>query len=197
MTMTLSGPVGDLEATYHNPPAAKSAALLCHPHPSYGGSMHDGVLGLVADVLSNDDSTTPVAHLRFNFRGVGRSAGNFDNGQGEQDDLLAAWHWLEQQSDWEHLYLVGYSFGAAMAWAAGERCANLSKLILLAPPTAAMDFATEINAGVSTQVIVGTADDYCDTQHLPAGATTIMLDGGDHFFSTTAPDLARAIRNAL
>ena len=112
MTLKISSPAGELEADYYNPAQAQNAALLCHPHPSYGGSMHDAVLALSAASL--DNSGADWAHLRFNFRGVGKSTGSFDEGVGEQDDLVAAWDWLRAQNDWQSLTLIGYSFGLSL-----------------------------------------------------------------------------------
>ena len=140
MNLSIEGPAGKLEASYQvssdqKQGEAQHAALLCHPHPSYGGSMHDGVLAVTASVLENDAPNTHWAHLRFNFRGVGHSDGQFDNGLGEQADLIAAWEWLRAQQDWQSLALIGYSFGSAMAWSAHKSCAGLTKLLLIAPPT--------------------------------------------------------------
>ena len=115
MTLKISSPAGELEASYHNPTQAQNAALLCHPHPSYGGNMHDGVLAVTAAALESAKPAGSWAHLRFNFRGVGGSSGTFDDGNGEQDDLVTAWEWLRAQNEWQSLTLIGYSFGSAMA----------------------------------------------------------------------------------
>ena len=213
MKLTIDGPAGNLEAIYSNPEKSRHGALLCHPHPSFGGSMHDGVLGIVAQTMTScgapDDDTqaTPWAHLRFNFRGVGSSAGTFDDGRGEQADLVAAWDWLTSQKDWQELTLVGYSFGAAMAWAARNSCKGLTRLILIAPPTAAMPFTENDIKGsedsafqspaFSTHIVVGSDDDYCDLSNLPSVANTTIIDGGDHFFSIQANSLAKALAQVL
>ncbi len=209
-SINIAGPAGQLEALWHQTSAGvdnstaavkraggNCCALLCHPHPQYGGSMHDGVLAIAADVLSAQG----IAHLRFNFRGVGASDGEFDHGQGESDDLCAAWQWLTDQagpteSKWNSMLLIGYSFGAATAWAARARCPNLQQLLLIAPPTQAMPFPGEAD-GVSTQVIVGDADSYCDHNTLPSGATAQVISGADHFFSGSAGELSEAISAAL
>ena len=89
------------------------AAVICHPHPLGGGSMHNGVVEAIARVLA----TRGVTALRFNFRGVGASEGVHDNGRGEQDDLAGAQNWILAQPavDPGRVALVGYSFGACVA----------------------------------------------------------------------------------
>ena len=210
MTLKISGPAGELEASYHSPAQAQNAALLCHPHPSYGGSMHDNVLALTAAALDQAGSSetgndSNWAHLRFNFRGVGESSGTYDDSVGEQDDLVAAWDWLRAQHNWHTLTLVGYSFGSAMAWSARERCEGLSHLVLIAPPTAAMPFSSapvpissrEADPKDAPHIIVGDRDDYCNLDAVPASASLQVLPGADHFFSGSADLLAHAIAKAL
>jgi len=199
MTLLIDGPAGELEASYHNPAQAQNAALLCHPHPSYGGSMHDGVLALTTAALDSINSdkagqASPWAHLRFNFRGVGASSGTYDNGLGEQEDLLAAWNWLRAQKHWSTLALVGYSFGSAMAWAAHQRCAGLDQLLLIAPPSAGMAFSVDgASDPVATHIIVGERDDYCDRASLPPHESLQVLPDADHFFSASSDLLSKAI----
>jgi alpha/beta superfamily hydrolase len=159
--------------------------------------MHDGVLAIAADVLA----ASGIAHLRFNFRGVGASEGDFDNGRGESDDICAAWDWLKQQaparlSGWDSMLLIGYSFGAATAWTARTRCSNLQQLLLIAPPTKAMSFAGAAD-GIATRVIAGDSDSYCDLNALPTGASVQVITSGDHFFSGSASRLADAITQAI
>jgi alpha/beta superfamily hydrolase len=96
------------------------AAILCHPHPLYGGTMDNLVVVHVARALLDRG----LASLRFNFRGVGGSEGRFAEGEGELNDAGGALDWLRAQPgiDWAHLYLVGYSFGAwvALRYAVGD-----------------------------------------------------------------------------
>ena len=92
--LSISGPAGALEAMLRTPlVAGGELAILCHPHPLYGGSMHDAVLDLVGRTLGE----LSVNCLKFNFRGVGASEGDFDGGRGETEDLLAVVDWAREQ----------------------------------------------------------------------------------------------------
>ena len=105
----LKGPAGRLEALLNQgAPDAKHAALVCHPHPLYGGTMHNKVVYHAMKALSGFGF--PV--LRFNFRGAGLSDGEHDKGNGEQDDVRAALHWLEHELGLPVIF-CGFSFGAA------------------------------------------------------------------------------------
>ena len=197
--VVIEGPVGQLEGLWTpSTPSTLSTrtqttthcALLCHPHPQYGGSMHDSVLAIAAEALS----TLGFSHLRFNFRGVGGSAGGYDKGKGERDDIIAAWQWL--QDSWDQKVLIGYSFGAATAWSAKEQCSQLDKLVLIAPPTQSMSFAGDAGP-VPSQVIVGDNDSYCDLNALPTGAAVQVISGADHFFSSSSQALGDAIAGIL
>lgn len=197
--MQIPTPTGSLEAHLNhqtNPQSDTSAtaspvlAVLCHPHPQYGGSMHDAVLEQAAQCYPSS--------LRFNFRGVGASTGAFDAGVGEVDDVLCAWEWARNQHDWARMVLIGYSFGAAMAWQAHSRCADVERVILIAPPTASMKFADPVGASehpASRHVIVGSEDDYFNPVQLPSNCQVSIIDGGDHFFSGKFDDLRQAINN--
>lgn len=220
--MQIPTKTGSLEASYQPPPASTQspvAALLCHPHPQYGGNMHDQVLQQAAQCFP--------AHLRFNFRGVGGSSGSFDNGLGEVDDVVAAWQWLGAQHQWTDLVLVGYSFGAAMAWQAQGLCLGLSRLVLIAPPSAAMPLIARSSLRSATsqapgspplkqnpvapssstgaveqttapapvcEVIAGDCDTFFDPDRLPKDCRQTILSGADHFFAGKLPELAHAIR---
>ena len=93
--MFIQGPAGPIEAMLEQPiDNGAAVAILCHPHPMYGGSMNDAVLGLVGEALAE----VGVNRLRFNFRGVGESRGRFDEGRGEADDLLAVIDWAQAQA---------------------------------------------------------------------------------------------------
>jgi len=194
--MQIPTPTGSLEADFShhassNAHAGPVLAVLCHPHPQYGGSMHDAVLEQAAQCYPST--------LRFNFRGVGESTGTFDSGVGEVDDVLYAWEWARNQHNWVKMVLIGYSFGAAMAWQAHTRCTDIERVILIAPPSAAMKFTdptVSSDRGASRHVIAGSEDAYFDATQLPSNCLVSVIDGADHFFSDKLGDLRLAVKNA-
>jgi uncharacterized protein len=182
--LTLPGPVGALEAALE-PPAADMAprglAVICHPHPLHGGTMDNKVVTAVARALAS----LGWRCLRFNFRGVGRSAGQWDEGRGEIDDAMAAVR--AQRGAGEPLVLGGFSFGgyvasqAALRLPEGERAA---RLVLVAP--AVVNFpAAEVPA--DSLVVQGDADDVVPLAAVlqwarPQALPITVVPGAGHFF---------------
>ena len=120
--VNVEGPAGQLEVRVDGDSPGNIGAVLCHPHPLYGGSMDDMVLEAMSRPLL--DAGFQVA--RFNFRGVGHSEGQHDDGKGEVDDVLAVVAWMREQGV-EKVILGGYSFGAVVALSACH-LANPEKL---------------------------------------------------------------------
>lgn len=149
----ISGPVGPLESRIlENDP--DRWAVLCHPHPLYGGSMDNKVITTVERALQQKGWST----LCFNFRGVGESAGSFDQGIGEQADLQAVVAWLKAhygESDW---LLGGFSFGAYVSLKSWKML-NPSSLLSIAPPVELWDFSEIATPTVPWVVIQGGADE--------------------------------------
>lgn len=211
--LSIPGPVGKLEAELSGPGSAipsgaepaqlafQQLALLCHPHPRFGGSMHDMVLDVLVRVLAEHG----IASLRFNFRGVGASDGVHSNGGGELDDLLAVMDWVASTWPQVTLLLGGYSFGAAIACRAQPALASAAgsdqavrRLLLIAPP--AGNFGGPAPDGsIATDVFVGDNDQFADLGELTAwpGARVHVLEDSDHFFSGGLEELALTIRQAL
>lgn len=213
----VEGPAGLLEARVdRSEPATTRAAgaaplaLLCHPHPQFGGSMEDAVLASIAEVLL----ARGYVVVRFNFRGVGASSGNYAGGIGEADDVRAMLDALQHHpaitsaaQPAAGILLVGYSFGAAMAWAAATQTVAtqpplLSGLWLVAPPLSVMTLEPDSSAlQPALCMIVGSVDDYCsvaDAQQWlasmavePAAALTVVT-GADHFFGGLQAELRAA-----
>lgn len=131
-SLTLHGPAGQLEALL-NAGSAKAAysALVCHPHPLYGGTMHNKVVYHAAKALNG----LGIPVLRFNFRGVGRSAGTHD-GKAEREDVQAALDWLAQEFGLP-VIAAGFSFGAAMTLKAACPDRRVAALVALGVPIAA------------------------------------------------------------
>ena len=136
----IPGPVGQLEAliaTQQERPS-RTWGIICHPHPLQGGTMYNKVVTTVVKTFQAMGINT----VRFNFRGVKQSAGQFDHGQGECDDLLAVMQWVKQTYSAQDFWLAGFSFGSYVAayGAAHER--TVAKLITIAPPVTRLPFAT-------------------------------------------------------
>lgn len=199
--LTLSGPVGPLEALWEEPSHrhADSVALVCHPHPLFGGSMTNKVVHMAARALQEEG----IATLKFNFRGVGHSAGSFDEGVGETQDALAAYAALHELRPKAAVILVGFSFGSYIAY----KVANLRKaeqLILIAPPVQRFRFATEPVPSIPWSVIQGDKDDLVDHQavmawvnELTPAPRVIMLAGAEHFFHGRMSDLKHSVKSCL
>jgi alpha/beta superfamily hydrolase len=125
--LSIEGPAGILQERLSDA-HSDVAAILCHPHPLYGGSMDDRVLGALELAFEQAN----VASLKFNFRGVGASAGSHDEGLGELEDLMAVSEWLRANTSYSKLILSGYSFGGSIVLGACGMI-DCEKLILVAP----------------------------------------------------------------
>ncbi|MDQ5988136.1 MAG: hypothetical protein CSYNP_03892 [Syntrophus sp. SKADARSKE-3] len=147
-------------------------AVITHPHPLYGGDMHNNVVLAARDMALERG----LSSLRFNFRGVGRSEGVYDNGIGERKDLEIA---LREAGD--NSLVIAYSFGA---WVASSiAAATPQPCILIAPPTAMLPFPPLKEADV--RVVVGSRDQFCDRTLLDAvidPEKLTVIDGADHFW---------------
>jgi alpha/beta superfamily hydrolase len=192
--VTIASPEGSLEGRLDVGARRDGCALLlCHPHPQYGGSMDDDVLGTVADALV----ARSASMLRFNFRGVGASTGRYDGGRGEIEDVEAAARHLAALDPSRALWLCGYSFGSWMAWSA-LRSLEPERVILIAPPVGALDYPRRPALNARVDVIAGAADQFVDREALDAwsrdAAPCVVLheiEGADHFFGGRYAELAR------
>ena len=130
-SLTIEGPVGAVEAKLEDPGTAPIVryGIVCHPHPLHGGTMDNKVVHTVARAMQELGAPT----LRFNFRGTGASAGAFDDGRGEVDDLLAVASFARLRWPQAELWLAGFSFGAWIALQA-ENQLSPAKLVAVAPP---------------------------------------------------------------
>jgi uncharacterized protein len=196
----IASPTGRLEALLSDSPGDRRAIVLCHPHPQYGGSMHDGVLDTVEGAARRHGFTT----VRFNFRGVGASSGRYDNGVGEVDDLLAVVDWTRARNGAKPLWIGGYSFGSNVAWRALDRCGEVEGVVLVAPPVAMMDFSARPRRMPNLTIVAGERDDFVDASDLDRwardaapSARVVKLPGADHFFSGGHAALERAVDAAF
>lgn len=177
--------------------AGGRAAVICHPHPSYGGSMDNNVVISARDTLAEAGFAT----LRFNFRGVGGSGGKHADGVGEAEDLGPIMAALASQSGAE-VHLAAYSFGAWVALrATTEGVVAPASVMLFSPPVDFMPFDALALPGCPCLIVVGDRDEFCGLDSLEAwlGAQDTarvsqrVLRGVDHFYGGGEAGLAGAI----
>lgn len=137
-SVTFQGPAGELEAVTLTPAELKTKTIvvLCHPNPQFGGTMNNKVITTLARSFRDLGYRT----LRFNFRGTGKSAGTFDHGVGETDDVLAIFQQLREAEPDVPILLAGFSFGSYVAYRVSQQF-ELHSLITLAPPSDRYEFS--------------------------------------------------------
>ncbi len=192
--LTLQGPEGGLEALLTDPVGSASGfAVLCHPHPRYGGDMHDSVLSSLTRVLLSSG----ISCLRFNFRGVGRSAGVYSGSGGEVADLESVINWVGAEIRPDRLILGGYSFGASIVSQLADTVVA-TRILLIAPPAGLLPHV-DASGGVPVDVFAGDADEYVDLTRLQSwpGATIHVIEGANHFFAGRSRELEAGIVAAL
>ena len=181
---SIEGPVGALEAKLELPEGPfRATALICHPHPLYGGTMDNKVVYM----LARSFLMLGAVVLRFNFRGVGMSAGSFADGVGEVDDAVAACAWLRERWPDLPLYLGGFSFGAAVAIraAAAIRPAGLVTVALpverLGSDAPLPDVPWLLIHGADDELVaLDSLIDWLNDQ--APGPALEVIAGADHFF---------------
>ncbi|MDJ0765532.1 MAG: hypothetical protein QNJ97_21300 [Myxococcota bacterium] len=175
-------------------------AVICHPHPLYGGTMDNGVV-LAARDVANDCG---IQTLRFNFRGVGTSSGAFSGGEGEARDVIAATQYLRALEGISTVYVVAYSFGSWALLLAQQQALDVPEVVLIAPPVSFIDFSELSVTASRITVVFGEEDVYCrepdldtwlsnqDTDQIEVQVT--RLPGVDHFFTGADAPLKHAIK---
>ena len=195
--ISIRGPAGELEAILESPGDAgiNGVAVVCHPHPQHGGTMHNKV----AHTLARSFVRSNFAVLRFNFRGTEGSEGVYDNGVGELDDALAALAWIRQQKVEGPLWLAGFSFGAAIAVRAAV-ARDVDGLISVAP--AIYRFAGNLDAQPDCPwlIIQGDEDELVEIDEtvewidgLEPGPELLVVPGAEHFFHGRLHELREAV----
>ena len=193
---TFEGSVGSIEGLLDPPAAAPSAvAVVCHPHPLQGGTMNNKV----AYILARAFNDLGALSLRFNFRGVGRSAGAFDQGVGETGDALAALDWIAARHPGLPLWLGGFSFGAYVALRVqSER--PLGRLVTVAPAVERFDRGSILEPTCPWLLVQGDADEVVAPQAVLEWANALarppriaVLPGAGHFFHGRLNDLREAV----
>lgn len=201
--LVLTGPAGALEVAVDRPDGDVAAlplvAIVCHPLPTEGGTMHNKVVTMVARSLRELGATT----VRFNFRGTGQSEGAFDEGRGELDDLRAVAAWVRTQRPRDVLWLAGFSFGAYVALRAAAEL-QPAMLVTVAPPVGRWDFKAIAPPSMPWLVVQGEADEVVDAQGVydwlkksKAQAELVRMPDTGHFFHRKLIDLRGAIKSGV
>ncbi|MEO1203228.1 MAG: alpha/beta fold hydrolase [Pseudomonadota bacterium] len=199
--LTLNGPVGLLEAVLEVPAEADpvGAAVVLHPHPQHGGTMHNKV----AHTLARACLHAGFAALRFNFRGTEASEGEFDHGNGERDDALAALEWMRGRYHKLPLWLTGFSFGAAMAVKAAIEH-PVDGLVSVAPAISRFADGLPSQPQCPWLVVQGDEDELVDLDEtlawfngLEPGPELRVMQGVEHFFHGRLVELRDAVTDFI
>ncbi len=216
--MHIPGPAGPLEALLDLPPGVtaaggaaeagasafqpRAAVVFAHPHPQQGGTMHTKVVYQGAKALAR----TGCAVLRFNYRGVGSSAGAFAEGVGEMEDFQAAVDEMARRYPGAPLWAAGFSFGAWIALECGARDPRISVLIGIAPPVSNRGYVFE-HVRTSTKpkfFVQGDLDEICPVRDLrafyaalPEPKELVVIDGASHLFDGRTTDVGEALEDLL
>ncbi len=187
-----------LEGRY-NQLSASHGAIITHPHPLYGGDMTNPVVESMAGCFSKKMYST----LRFNFRGVGESEGQYDEGIGEQSDILAAVDFLCRQG-LTAIYLVGYSYGAWVLAGIEELPVEITGEIFVSPPLALLPYASELNIPLLKLVITGEEDEIAPVELIRKNlgnwnseAQLEIVDFADHFYYGCFSALEKVVTDFL
>lgn len=198
----LEGKAGRLEAMLWTAPAAATGlvALVCHPHPLFGGTMHNKVVYQAAKALHGRG----IPLLRFNFRGAGLSEGEHDRGIGEQDDVRAALDFLAREFPHRPILLAGFSFGSWVGLRVGCQDSRVTLLIGLGLPVDSSDLSYLRGCTKPKLIVQGDHDQFGSRANLEALAATlpgpkrlVLIQGADHFFLGKLSEMVAAINQWL
>ena len=192
---------GHLEALLKEPEGApRGAAVVCHPHPLFGGTMHTKAVYRAAQALNE----AGLVALRFNFRGVGSSTGSYDAGVGEQDDVRAAIDWLEEAYPKVPLVAGGFSFGSKVGLSVGAADGRVVGLVGLGLPVdreEGYDFGFLASADKPVLIVQGENDEFGSGERvagvvsgLGPHVTLVRVPAADHYFTDRLDELRAAVR---
>lgn len=186
-TLIINGPAGNLELLAEEPEnitANSPIAIICHPHPLYGGTMQNKVVHTIAKACLE----LGMPAIRFNFRGVGKSEGHFEHGLGEQQDCIAVATWVREQYPDRPIWLAGFSFGSFVAYQAFTEI-KAQRLLLVAPAVGLFQFKPMDNINIPWCVIQGKEDEITPPDSVEAWVKSqavppkfFYLDDVSHFF---------------
>jgi hypothetical protein len=200
LAVQIAGPAGAIEARVEDPLKAGEArrvvGVVCHPHPLYGGTMQNKVVHTAARAMQEAGAAT----VRFNFRGVGASAGKYDQGVGELADALAVIDWTRRHFECDALWLGGFSFGAATALLAAARGARPLKLVTIAPPVGRIIIDPVPRPDCPWLIVQGDQDELIDiaavrswARHFAPEPELTVIAGAEHFFHGKLGELRAGI----
>ncbi len=186
-----------LEGLLHQSPTGKGV-VITHPHPLFGGDMYN----IVVETIQHAYQEKGYSTLRFNFRGVGKSTGRYDEGNGEQADLAAAFNYLKENGS-TSIDLAGYSFGAwVIAKAAGILPAD--SIIMVSPPAAMMKFNPTAKIPNLKLAVTGSNDEFAPAEMVKGlvrawnpKAAFEVIQGADHFYFGNTEKLAEILYNSI
>lgn len=204
MNVMFEGPAGQIEGLLEGPEAPRAAVVFAHPHPLLGGggtmhtkAVYQGTKGLVR---------IGCAVLRFNFRGVGRSAGTFDNGVGERGDFTAALDFMAAKFPGVPLWAAGFSFGSWIALETGAADPRVSLLIGIAPPWTREGYtwSNTLETEKPKFFVQGESDEVCAIQdmwayyaRLKEPKELVVIDSANHLFERQTPEVGEALEELL
>ena len=208
----LTGPAGRLEAVLDEPADARegqpplAAVVFAHPHPQYGGTMNTKAVYQGAKGLTRIGCVV----LRFNFRGVGLSAGEFDQGDGEKEDFRAALDYMAARYPDIRLWAAGFSFGSWVALEVGAADPRVSALIGIAPPVATSmsgmkyEFPNTLASEKPKFFVQGESDEVCPLEglwgfygQLLEPKEIVVIDAADHLFEGKTTEVGEALEDLL
>lgn len=189
---------GYLEASLREPDGEpRGAAVVCHPHPLHGGTMHTKAVFRTAQALNE----AGLLALRFNFRGVGTSTGSYEEGVGEKEDVRAALDWLADEAPGLPLVAGGFSFGSIVGLSVGAEDARVRAMVGLGLPLELSDASFLADAGKPVLVVQGEHDQFgpaAEIEETVGGwgehVTMVAVAGADHFFHERFDELREAVR---
>lgn len=200
-SLIVRGPVGDLETVIDAPEvgAVGEVAVVCHPHPLHGGTMTNKV----AHMLAKSFNSAGIPAIRFNFRGVGKSAGTYAEGIGETDDALAIIEWARSRWVGASISLAGFSFGGAVAIRAAA-ATEPARLVTVAPAVDRVHVPVDRLPRCPWLVIQGDQDEVVDPsavqawiEHLPDPPELALIPGVGHYFHGTLNQLKQTVLDWL
>ena len=201
-----NGPDGRLEGRYHQSKKPDAPiAIVLHPHPLHGGNMNNRVVF----IMFNNFVERGFSVLRFNFRGVGRSQGAFDNGVGELSDAAYAFDWMQQfNSNSPFCWIAGYSFGALISMQLMMRRPEIEGFVSISPPAGTEDFSFLAPCPSSGLIIHGDKDTHVPLDAVKKLAQKLdgqknisvnlsIVKGADHFYKDNMDNLSKEVASYL